>query len=511
MSQIILNEMSYSYKTYYEPIFENVNLALNTNWKLGLIGRNGRGKTTLLKLIHGELTPDAGKIIKDIHTEMFPYENKATYPYTLDVIKENIGGLRAMEDNLEDLDTLQRYIDLDGFEIESQIKKEMYRMSLSEDLLYQEYALLSGGEKMKVLMIALFLRRRSFILLDEPTNHLDIEGKQTVAKYLSKKKGFIVISHDRAFLDQIIDHVVSINKVGISVEKGNYTTWKKNKDLKDEYELRTMDKLEREINSLERSSATSRRRAGIAETQKYAFACHARANGSKAFMRQAKHSEERIKNHIEEKKSLLLNYEKAKTLELHQDQIEDDCLLFANHLSFGYSDKPLIDDLSLKIYPGDAVWIRGKNGSGKSTLLYLLSQKISNTTVNYGEGVHLSEAYQEPLWNDGFIEDLFPTENEEDKNIFEKFKDLCHIFDLPEGYLERPIETYSSGEKKKVDIARALSVNSHILFLDEPLNYMDLFFRQQLEKAILKYKPTVVFVEHDKRFGETISNVVIDL
>lgn len=511
MSQIIFNQMSYSYKKYYKPIFENVNLTLNTDWKLGLIGRNGRGKTTLLKLIHGELTPDAGKIFKDIHTEMFPYENKSTYPYTLDVIKENIGGLRTMEDNLEDLEVLQRYLDLGGFEIESQIKKEMYRMHLPEDLLYQEYALLSGGEKMKVLMIALFLRKHSFILLDEPTNHLDIEGKQTVAQYLSKKKGFIVISHDREFLDQIIDHVVSINKVGISVEKGNYSSWKKNKDLRDEYELRTMDKLEREISSLEKSSLTARNWAAVAQGQKYAFASHSRANGGMAYMRQAKHSEERIRNHIEEKKSLLLNYEKVKTLELHQNQIEDDYLLQAEHLTFGHSDKTIIKDFSLKIYPGDAIWIRGKNGSGKSTLLYLLSQKIPNTSVEYSEGLILSEAYQEPLWDDGFITDLFTRETEQDKESFEKFKSLCQIFDLPQGYLDRPLETYSSGEKKKIDIARALSINSHLLFLDEPLNYMDIYFREQLEKAILKYKPTLIFVEHDIRFGNNISNVIIEL
>ena len=511
MSQIILNQMSYSYKTYYEPIFENVNFTINTDWKLGLIGRNGRGKTTLLKLIHGELTPDAGKIFKDIHTEMFPYENKTTYPYTLDVIKENIGGLRAMEDNLEDLEVLQRYLDLGGFEVESQIKKEMYHMNLPEDLLYREYALLSGGEKMKVLMIALFLRKHSFILLDEPTNHLDIEGKQTIAKYLSKKKGFIVISHDRAFLDQVIDHVVSINKVGISVEKGNYSSWKKNKDLRDEYELRTMDKLEREISSLEKNATTARAWATIGQGQKYAFASHSRANGGMAYMRQAKNSEERIRNHIEEKKSLLLNYEKAKALELHQDQLEDGYLLHVKHLTFGYSDKTIIKDFSLKIYPGDAIWIRGKNGSGKSTLLYLLSQKIPNAAVEYSEGLVISEAYQEPLWEHGFITDLFTRENEQDKEASKKFKDLCQIFDLPEGYLDRPLETYSSGEKKKIDIARALSINSHLLFLDEPLNYMDLYFREQLEKAILKYKPTVVFVEHDSRFGDNISNVVIEL
>lgn len=246
--------MSYSYKKYYEPIFNQVTVNIDTDWKLGLVGRNGRGKTTLLKLLHGQLQPDHGSIRKSVNTELFPYDNIYTYKSTMDTIKENIGGLRSMEDHLDNLDILQKYIDMDGYVMESRIKKEMHRMNLPEELLDRNFEILSGGEKTKILMIALFLRTNTFILMDEPTNHLDMGGKKEIAKYLSKKKGFIVVSHDREFLNMIIDHVISINKADIQIEKGNYATWRKNMGMKEEFEFRTSDRLKQEITKLEKMS-----------------------------------------------------------------------------------------------------------------------------------------------------------------------------------------------------------------------------------------------------------------
>jgi lincosamide and streptogramin A transport system ATP-binding/permease protein len=254
----MITEMSFSYKTFYEPIFEKVTLNLDTDWRLGLIGRNGRGKTTFLKLLHKEFLPDKGTIKMEVNTELFPYENKVTYSLTMDVIKENIGGLRTLEDNLEDMDALGRYLELDGFSMESLIKKEMYRMKLAEELLYRDFSLLSEGEKTKVLLIALFLRKDTYLLLDEPTNHLDIRGKKDVAEYLKRKKGFLVVSHDRSFLDEVADHILAINKSDITLEQGNFTTWKQNKDLKDEFEARAGERLNREVRQLERHAKESR-------------------------------------------------------------------------------------------------------------------------------------------------------------------------------------------------------------------------------------------------------------
>ena len=487
MAQIIIESMSFYYKEYFESIFENVNLNLDSNWKLGLIGRNGRGKTTLLRLIHGELLPDQGRIDKSINTEFFPYPMGLEFSKTIDVIKENIGGLRTLEDKLEDMDCLQRYIDLEGYLIESRILKEMNLIKLPDSLLDRDYNTLSGGEKTKINLVTLFLKRNVFVLLDEPTNHLDVEGKRIIAKYLKGKKGFIVVSHDRKFLDVICDHMLSINKKSIEIEKGNYSTWLKNKELTEQYELRTKEKLEKEIVSLEQRAKTNRAWAGVANKQKSEFAGHFRTNGSQSYMRQAKRSEKRIQDNIQEKKQLLGNFEKEKKLKLNQsDNISTAWLLIADHISFGYTEDILIDDFSLTINRGDIIWLRGENGKGKSTLLKLLSKRrnldeeqadirgeIMSGNIYHMQGLDIAFSYQEPFLKGGFPKDYF-TDNHS------YWHELCLSFDLPHNFLTRPIETYSNGEIKKLEMARALSLPNHILFLDEPLNYMDIYFRKQL-------------------------------
>ena len=185
MSKILVNEMSFYYEPYYNPVFERVNLILDTDWRLGLTGRNGRGKTTFLKLLEGELEPTQGKLIKSVSMEYYPYHFETAYEKTGDVLKEIIGGFKTMGDVMEafpehpDKEEIERcaavqekYREEGGYELEARICRELYRMGLPEELLDRDFRVLSGGEKSKLLMLALFLRPNAFVLLDEPTNHL---------------------------------------------------------------------------------------------------------------------------------------------------------------------------------------------------------------------------------------------------------------------------------------------------------------------------------------------------
>lgn len=521
MAKININNLTYSYKEYYQSIFSGINLSIDSDWKLGLIGRNGRGKTTLLKLINGELEPDIGHISKNVNTEYFPYSIETKYTNTLDVIKENIGLLKTKEDimdviissnNEKRFDEFQRildeYVELEGFNIEASIKKEFYLMNLSESLLEQKFDTLSGGEKTKMLIIALFLRKNAFVLLDEPTNHLDEEGKQAVLNYLSQKKGFILVSHDCDLLDDVVDHIISINKSDISIEKGNYSTWLDNKNMTELYELRTKEKLEREIKELERNSVMKRNWGNIANKEKAEFRTFGRSNDSRAakFMRQAKASERNIQKNLEEKKNLLKNYETVSDLDINQNALEDDALVTIIKLSFGYSKKLLFDNFTMQIRQGDRIWLRGNNGTGKSTLLKLISGEISSEHVLYQEKIKIAQSYQEPLWQSGLINQLI-----DDHEFKCRFFDICKILDIKALAPNKPIETYSSGENRKIDIARALASENDLLLMDEPLNYMDTYFKEQLEKAILEFKPTLVFVEHDEVFGHNVANKIIKL
>ena len=525
MSKITINKMSYHYEDFYNPVYENINLAIKTDWKLGLIGRNGRGKTTLLRLLKGELEPTSGNINIPIEVEYFPYKSECGYTLTRDVIKENVGKLKSIEDAMEEIirqndearfdeySILQeQYLELDGYEMESKMLKEIDEMQLDKSLLDRAFDTLSGGEKTRIMLLILFLRKQSFVLLDEPTNHLDDEGKEAVIAYLQKKKGFIVVSHDRSFLDKVIDHVISINKKDISIEKGNYSSWKYNKDKKEELEFRTRERLEEEIAQLERSAKCSRTWAAIGNMQKYQFASNGRANGVETYMKQAKRSETKVQDNIDRKKQLLQNYEEVKPLVMHQkNDIEEKCLIKTKELSFRYAERTnqIIKGFNFEVHKRERIWVKGENGVGKSTLLKILSGELLSDAIEYVEGLQIAMVAQEPAWKTGYVKEGF--QDPVGGSAYRKFLELCDHFELPEDFLERPLETYSSGELKKVNIARVLAEDHHIILFDEPLNYMDTYFSEQLEKAILRYQPTIIFVEHDGYFGKNIATKTIQL
>lgn len=549
MAQIEIKNVTFYYDDFYHPVFENLNLNLDTDWKLALIGRNGRGKSTLLKLLQGGLEPSAGSIRRQGSVSYFPYTSDTKFVKTLDVVKEYIGGLQTMELFMEEywardsgaefvsgeesparesdeetstgeleeyLRVLEQYSALDGYEMESRINREVAEIGLSTELLERDFFTLSGGEQTCMLIIALFLRKDPFVLLDEPTNHLDWEKKAYLMEYLKKKKGYIIVSHDTLFLDQVTDHILAINKTDVQVEQGNYSTWRRNVELKDQFELRTRQRLSREIGQLERQSQLNRAWSDVGNKQKYDFTCNARANGAKAYMRQAKAAEQHIQDNLEAKRNLLRNMEEVKHLSIYQDILEEECLIRAENVGFCYvgESSPVFENVNLRVFPGDKLWIRGKNGAGKTTLLKLLAGRLPGAEIQYAEGLSIAYAFQEPKWRSGDVKEHLKGEwdgRNEFGQRYVRFIGFCELFDLPEGFDRRPLETLSSGELKKVDIARVLSSEHQVLFLDEPLNYMDVYFKEQLAEALSDRELTIVFVEHNEEFGEQIANKIIRL
>ena len=200
MSLINVTDLTFSYDGSYENIFENASFQLDTEWKLGFTGRNGRGKTTFLNLLLGKYTYK-GKISASVSFEYFPFEVEDKTQFTIDVI-------RSYAESIENW----------------KILRELNLLDVSEDILYRSFETLSNGERTKALLAALFLKENSFLLIDEPTNHLDAEARKAVCSYLNRKKGFILVSHDRAFLDGCIDHILSINRTDIETQKGNFSS-----------------------------------------------------------------------------------------------------------------------------------------------------------------------------------------------------------------------------------------------------------------------------------------------
>lgn len=482
MSIIKIQNLSFGYDSSYENVFENVNLQLDTAWRLGFTGRNGRGKTTLLKILMGELEY-TGKIISSVDFEYFPYDSKSYY-FTADVIHD-------IAPQAEDWE----------------IRRELSLLEADEELLYRPFDLLSNGEQTKILIIGMFLRENSFLLIDEPTNHLDFHARELLAAYLKRKSGFILVSHDRAFLDSCIDHILVINKTNIEVQKGNFSSWNENRERLEQFEQSQNERLKKEIRHLEQAAKRSASWSEKVESTKYGeknsglrpdrgYIGHKAAK----MMQRAKSQENRMKNAVNEKSGLLHNIEQSEALKISPLKYPQKILVRADKLSAFYDGIEVFSDVSFQINQGDRIAVTGRNGCGKSTLLKLIcGEDIENTGIlKIGSGLKISYASQDTSNLNGNLSDYA-----EKFNVDESlFKAILRKLDFSRELFQRPIESYSQGQKKKVALARSLSEKANLYIWDEPLNYIDVLSRIQIEELLKSSEASILFVEHDKRFCE---------
>ncbi len=483
MSIIKIQDLTFGYDGSYENVFENVNLQLDTAWKLGLTGRNGRGKTTLLKILMGKLEYN-GKIISSTDFEYFPFIPDNSY-FTADVIRE-------IAPQTEDW----------------QIMREFNMLEIDENLLYRQFATLSNGEQTKILIIGMFLRENSFLLIDEPTNHLDVHGREILAKYLKKKSGFILVSHDRAFLDSCIDHILVINKANIEIQKGNFNSWNENRQRLEQFEQTQNDRLRKEINQLERSAKKVEAHSEKIAASKIGFdptkvekSLNRRPSIAKKaakLMNRAKSMENRIEKNISEKNKLLKNVEQTSSLKLSPLKYHRSLLISFQNVSLCYNNEIIFENLNFTVNQGERVEICGKNGCGKTSLIKMICGEIKDYQgqIILGSGLKISYVCQS-------AEDLCGSLNDyaEKYNVNEAlFKAILRKLDFSRELFSRPVQSYSQGQKKKVMLARSLSEQAHLYIWDEPLNYIDVLSRMQIEELIRTSDATLVFVEHDKQF-----------
>jgi len=492
MSLINVSNLTFSYEGSYDDIFTDVSFQIDTDWKLGFCGRNGRGKTTFLKLLMGEYKY-GGAISASVDFEYFPFTVTDISRDTLDVLSSIV----------PDADIWM-------------IRRELSKLAVDEDALYRPFASLSNGEQTKTLLAGLFLRENSFLLIDEPTNHLDMAARGTVARYLSGKAGFILISHDRAFLDDCVDHILSINKADIEVTGGNFSSWWEQKKRRDAFELAQNERLEQEVSRLKQAAARTASwsdkveksknqplKSGLSADKGYI------GHRSAKMMKRSTSTEKRRQGVIDEKSKLLKNLEEAEDLKIHPQAYHASRLLSLENVTVSYAGRDIFRDLSFSLRQGARLALMGGNGSGKSSILKLIcGENIPHTgNIIIGSRLVISYVPQDATFLAGDLSE-YAQEQGIDVTLF---KTILRKLDFSRLQFEKDMSDYSAGQKKKVLLAHSLCQQANVYIWDEPLNYIDVLSRMQIEDLIITHQPTMIFVEHDRAFCENVATDIVSL
>lgn len=493
MSQISVNDLTFYYEGSYDTIFEHVSFRVDTDWKLGLVGRNGRGKTTFLNLLMGKYEY-RGSISASVSFDYFPFEVKEQCKDTIEILDE-------MDPNYE----LWR------------ICKELTLLEVdAAEVLYRPFQTLSQGEQTKVLLGVLFAREHHFLLIDEPTNHLDMNAREVVMQYLKRKRGFILVSHDRYFLDGCVDHILAINKSNIEVMQGDFSNWWENKQRQDASELEENEKLKREVTRLSKAAKRTENWSDAVEKTKTGTRIaglrpdrgHIGHKAAK-MMKRAVSIEKRANEAVEAKKKLLKNMESADDLKLFPLRHHKEVLVKAEDLSISYENKEVFEHLEFAVRNRERIVLQGKNGCGKSSVLKLiLGEEISHTgRVELASGLVISYVSQDTSHLTGSLKE-FIKEHDLNESLF---KTLLRKLDFSRTQFDKRLEEYSGGQKKKVLVAKSLCEQAHLYLWDEPLNFIDIFSRIQIEELIKQYQPTLLMVEHDRFFVEEVATEMIKM
>lgn len=541
MSQISVNHLTFYYEGSFDNIFEDVSFQIDTDWKLGFIGRNGKGKTTFMKLLMGQYEYK-GSISSSVSFDYFPFEITDKTKNTIDII--------------EDI-----YPEYEFWKI----CRELNYLQVDNDVFFRPFETLSNGEQTKVLLALLFTKENHFLLIDEPTNHLDVEARELLKDYLNSKKGFILISHDRNFMDGCVDHVLVLNRKSIEVQQGNFSSWWENKKKQDAYELAENERLKKDIKRLTLAARTAKQWADKVEGEKIGFksgkyekSLDKRAyigEKSRRMQQRRKNLEHRQEKEIEEKSSLLKNLETVEDLKLfplkHYKEklvLMDNCRLVypqktedalwdeteekvSSSMTEGYvhqkfSEKVIVKNFNLEIRQGERIFLQGKNGCGKSSIIKAIlaeslktqgDDKIDARNFNFPtlaegrielpNGLIISYCAQDTSGLSGSVWDYAEKHNL-DSTLFMA---LLRKLDFSRVQFEKKIEDFSGGQKKKILLAASLCRQAHLYIWDEPLNFIDVFSRMQIEELLLKFKPSMIIVEHDKMFMKNTATKILYL
>ncbi|MBC2072488.1 ABC-F family ATP-binding cassette domain-containing protein [Listeria marthii] len=503
-----------------EVILDNIKLEVKTGDRIALVGRNGAGKSTLLKIIAGKMSYDGGTISKPKSVEIgYLAQNtglessKTIWDEMLSVfdsLRKMEADLRKMELRLgepelyndpekyqalmTDYDTLQHtFKEIGGYTYEAEIRSVLNGLRFYPDDYEVEIASLSGGQKTRLALAKLLLAKQDILVLDEPTNHLDIETLAWLETYLQNYHGsLLIVSHDRYFLDKVVNQVYEISRTKIDHYKGNYSSFVSQKQAKLEQMWKEFDKQQKQIAKLEdfvarnivRASTTKRAQSRRKQLEKMDVL--GRPQGD----------------------------EKAAHFGFQFEKQTGKDVLMVDQLSIGYAkDKRIASNLTFEMKRQDSLALVGPNGIGKSTLLKTLIRDIPALSgeFHFGAGVKIGYYDQEQakltsnktvlmeLWDD------YPELNE--VNV----RTTLGNFLFSDDDVLKNVQSLSGGEKARLALAKLTLLEANVLILDEPTNHLDIESKEVLEAALIDFEGTILFVSHDRYFINRIASKIVEL
>ena len=524
MANILCRKVSFGYDGTERNVFTDLDLVIDTGWRTALTGRNGRGKTTLLRLIEGELAPDRGRIERPVGVQRFPVPVADPTVSACDAAKDAAGPFRRWEREMarlldagHDDDALARYGTLQtrfqeagGYEIDADLERELAALGMDSTLRSRRFDRLSGGEQTRCLLAGLFARQAGFPLIDEPTNHLDRAGRERVAEYLRSKPGFLMVSHDRAFLDACIDHVIALNPDTVETRRCSFSTWRGAFLERLARQERANTELRREIGRLEDAARQRRRGADKREAEKGAHTDKGFIGARAARqMKRALAAEHRADKAVEERRQTLVDIERTYPLRLPGPARRRARPLVTAHDLVVVRDRPLFAPVSFRVRCGDRLAVVGPNGSGKTSLLELLREAplAFEGTFTRPARLDIARVCQQPRWTTGLLSDHLAADGMDES----RFRQVMAALGVRGDTLERRLESMSPGQRKKIELARSFLAPADLLLWDEPLNFVDIDAREAIEEVVLEDTPTMVFVEHDAAFVDRVATATLEL
>lgn len=520
MIEIELNKIKKNYGL--KNILDGFSLELKTGERVALIGQNGSGKSTILKIIAKQESVDSGTINirngakigilnqiyenekEDISVEKFLYKS---FEEILKVEKKlnKLETQMSTEVNADKLEKIineygrmqERFSLMGGYEIQERFNKICSRFYINKELLKQSYNLLSGGEKTRVNLAKLLLTQPEILLLDEPTNHLDIHSLEFLEELILKYKGTVlIVSHDRYFLDKVINKTVLLENGKENIYYGNYSYFLKEDERRTLAQFENYKNQQKQIEKMKESILTLRKFGDLA--------------GNEMFFKRAKNIEKRLEK-MEIIDRVDLN-KKSLDLKFNIKKRSGNDVLKLENVEKKFDQKVIFKDANLTLNYGEKAALIGKNGSGKSTLIKMILGQDTNFQgeLKLGTSIKIGYISQNIIFEDNekTVLDYFLEGNNLSET--EARSKLAKYGFRQENAFKR-IGKLSGGEKVRIILMKLIQKDINFLILDEPTNHIDIDTREILEEALKEYKGTVLFVSHDRFFINAIANRVLNI